>query len=449
MLKVLIFAMTLTSVFTAHAASDCADIMRGLMIKERQAQVDAPLEHLRQYAKDLELPPQGIDEIALQWDQGLNEIPAHSAENWLLYVKTLLPENQLEAMQSISRMRVGDSSDKIIKRFQKIEKKIAKKEATYRKREIKRIQKKSPELRMKDVLKRADHKTDLYMKSYRKLSFECRSKTMNPTRKKAASVFKKFTIGIGIASSFGGMAYANRDNELEDWIGQFGYETVIGIITANIASKIVSNPRNSDLAKSIKKYFFSRGTGLADMALFGMFFGANDEEARARLQEILNDPAKAERLREMQKVFEDKKLYQKVKSSFIEKLKSMTGKVGLEDAPPINLGVDWGALTDEDLEREDVQEVLMAAAIAELYAEGEGEMIATGNVGVDRYSFHAAYGLIMLPKDMFTTMYIYNTLCLGMAQPRTALIKATAIYAVNRLVFDQIYYAVRRGAINQ
>jgi len=317
----------------------------------------------------------------------------------------------------------------MIKRFQKIEKKIAHKQKKYRERAIKRIQKKLPELEMGEVLKRAEHKTDLYMKSYRKLSFECRSKTTNPTRKKAASIFKKFTIGIGIVSSFGGMAYANRDNELEDWIGQFGYETVIGIITGNIASKIVSNPRNSDLAKSIKKYFLSRGTGLVDMALFGMIFGANDEEAKARLEEVLSDPDKAARLRQMQQVFEEKKLYQKIKSTFIDKLKSIGGKVGLEDEPPFDLGVDWGNLSDADLEREDVQDVLLAAA--------------------DRYSFHAAYGLIMLPKDMFTTMYIYNTLCLGLAQPKTAIIKATAIFALNRLVFDQIYYSVRRSAINQ
>tara|TARA_R110000868_G_scaffold132380_3_gene343178 strand:- start:3511 stop:4857 length:1347 start_codon:yes stop_codon:yes gene_type:complete len=448
MIKILILAISLVSVVSAQAASDCSSIMHALMKREAQVRIDAPLEYLRQYAKKLELPVEAIDEIAVQWNQGLSDLPKESAENWLLYVKTLLPENQVEAMQIMARMKSGDS-DKMIKRFQKIEKKIAHKQKKYRERAIKRIQKKLPELELDEVLRRAEHKTDLYMKSYRKLSFECRSKTSNPTRKKAASIFKKFTIGIGIVSSFGGMAYANRDNELEDWIGQFGYETVIGIITGNIASKIVSNPRNSDLAKSIKKYFLSRGTGLVDMALFGMIFGANDEEARARLEEVLSDPDKAARLRQMQQVFEEKKLYQKIKSSFIDKLKSMSGKVGLEDEPPFDLGVDWGNLSDEDLEREDVQDVLLAAAIAELYAEGEGELIATGNVGADRYSFHAAYGLIMLPKDMFTTMYIYNTLCLGLAQPKTAIIKATAIFALNRLVFDQIYYAVRRSAINQ
>ncbi|MBH47360.1 MAG: hypothetical protein CME71_04225 [Halobacteriovorax sp.] len=448
MLKLLLPAIFLLSSLTAHAASDCSSIMQALMKREAQVRVEAPLEHLRQYAKKLELPVEAIDEIAIQWNQGLSDLPSESAENWLLYVKTLLPENQVEAMQLMARMKSADS-DIMIKRFQKIEKKIAHKQKKYRERAIKRIQKKLPELEMGEVLKRAEHKTDLYMKSYRKLSFECRSKTTNPTRKKAASIFKKFTIGIGIVSSFGGMAYANRDNELEDWIGQFGYETVIGIITGNIASKIVSNPRNSDLAKSIKKYFLSRGTGLVDMALFGMIFGANDEEAKARLEEVLSDPDKAARLRQMQQVFEEKKLYQKIKSTFIDKLKSIGGKVGLEDEPPFDLGVDWGNLSDADLEREDVQDVLLAAAIAELYAEGEGEMIATGNVGADRYSFHAAYGLIMLPKDMFTTMYIYNTLCLGLAQPKTAIIKATAIFALNRLVFDQIYYSVRRSAINQ
>ncbi len=420
--------------------------MRVLMSGQNSISVNPEVAHLKNYAKNLELSSEIIDQIEKQWSES---IPRESAENWLLYVKTLLPENQLDAMNLMSSIDLKETSEKVLKRFNKIENKIAKKRMSYREKAIKRIQKKLPDLDADEVIRRANHKTDLYMKSYRKLSFECRSKTSNPTRKKAAATFKKFTIGIGVVSSFGGMAYANRDNELEDWIGQFGYETVIGVITGSIASKIISNPRDSDLAKSIKRYFFSRGTGLVDMAMFGMIFGHNDEEARAHLDEVLSDPQKAERLREMQKVFEDKKLYQKVRSAFIEKLKSLSGPKGLEDAPPIDLGVDWGNLSDEDLAREDVQDVLLAAAIAELYAESEGEMIASGNVGADRYAFHAAYGLVMLPKDMFTTMYIYNTLCLGMANPRRALIKATAIFVVNRLIFDQIYYAVRRGAINQ
>ncbi len=436
----------MTSLNLAFAQSDCHSIMRALMSGQNSISVNSEVEYLKNYARDLELSSEIIDQIDNQWNEA---IPRESAENWLLYVKTLLPENQLDAMSLMGSIDVKDTSEKVLKRFNKIENKIAKKRMSYREKAIKRIQKKLPDLDADEVIRRANHKTDLYMKSYRKLSFECRSKTANPTRKKAAATFKKFTIGIGIVSSFGGMAYANRDNELEDWIGQFGYETVIGIITGSIASKIVSNPRDSDLAKSIKRYFFSRGTGLVDMALFGMIFGHNDDEARARVEEVLSDPQKAERLREMQKVFEEKKLYQKVRTAFIDKLKSIQGKKGLEDAPPIDLGVDWGDLSDEDLEREDVQDVLLAAAIAELYAESEGEMIATGNVGADRYAFHAAYGLIMLPKDMFTTMYIYNTLCLGMANPKRALIKATAIFVVNRLIFDQIYYAVRRGAINQ
>lgn len=432
--------------FQAFAQSDCNSLMRVLM---NNARVDSGLENLRTYAKKLELAPEMIDEIARQWDAGVSELPTENAENWLLYVKTLLPENQLEAMQLMSAMKASDSSEKIVKRFQKIEKKIEKKRQSHLARTLKRLQKKQPGTPIEELMQQAEAKTRVYMKSYRRLSFECRSKTMNETRKQANKTFKKFTIGIGVVSSFGGMAYANRDNELEDWIGQFGYETVMGIITGSIASKIISNPRDSDLAKAIKKYFFSRATGLVDMALFGMLFGADESEAQARLQEVLNDPQRAERLREMQRVFEEKKMYQKVRDTFIEGLRSMKETVGFETAPPFDLGVDWGNLTDEDLAREDVQDVLMAAAIAELYAEGEGDMIATGNVGADRYAFHAAYGLVMLPKDMATTMWIYNILCLGMAQPRQAIIKATAVYAINRIISDQLYYAVRRGAINQ
>lgn len=449
MIKAILLVLFMLTIASARAQSDCSSIMRALMRGQALAQATSTPDDLIAFAKGLELAPELIDEIVYGWDKGLSELPKQSSENWLLYVKTLLPEKQMSAMKMMKDMHVSDSKQKVVARFQKIEKKIEKKYQTELDRTIKRLQKKNPNEDMSSLVKRASEKTRLHMKTYRRLSFECRSKTMNDTRKKAASTFKRFTIGIGIVSSFGGMAYANRDNELEDWIGQFGYETVMGIITGSIASKIISNPRNSDLSKAIKKYFFSRGTGLVDMALFGMLFGADEDEAKARLSEVLSDPKKAERLRELQKVFEDKKLYQQVRAKFVSGLTSLKERVGLEQAPPIDLGVDWGNLTEEDLAREDVQDVLMAAAIAELYAEGEGGMIATGNVGADRYAFHAAYGLVMLPKDMATTMWIYNILCLGMANPKTALVKATAVYAINRIISDQLYYTVRRGAINQ
>ncbi len=417
MLKAIALLLFLLSIASTVQADECQSLMRALMNRARHQQ--------------------------------LSSLPPTSIENWEFYVATLTPPKQLEARALMSQMHAPNSSEKIIKRFQKIEKKITHKEKTYRARMIKRVQKKRPELEVTEVVALAERKTSQYMRSYRRLSFECRSRTWNPTRKKAAATFKKFTIGIGIASSFGGMAYANRDRDLEDWIGQFGYETVMGIVTGNIASRIVSNPADSELAKALKKYFFSRASGLVDMGLYGLLFGSDEAEAQARLDQVLNDPERAERLRELQRLFEDQHLYQRLRADFIGALRSLGETVGLDQAPPIDLGVDWGALTDADLEREDVQDVLLAAAVAEMYAEGQGEMIVSGNVGSDRYLFHAAYGAIMLPKDMLTTTWIYNILCLGMAQPKTALLKATGVYVINRLISDQLYYAVRRSAINQ
>lgn len=445
MLKAICFLFLASLALTnVHAQSDCHALMRALMPKKQSNN----LEELRRYAKALSLDQQLIDELAHSWDAGIAELPKAQAENWLLYVMTLAPENQLPAMQMMATIS-SDSNEKLVKRFKKIEKRIEKKYESFLTQNIERLKKKNPSRPMSEIRALAETKTQLHMKSYRRLSFECRSQVMNDTRKKAASSFKRFTIGIGIASSFAGMAYANRDNEIEDWIGQFGYETVVGVITGSIASKIITNPRNSEISRALKKYFFSRATGLVDMGLFSLIFGADQDEAQARLDEVLGDKDKAAKLRELQQIFESKKLYHQVREKFVAGLSRLKEKIGLEQAPPIDLGVDWGALTSEDLAREDVQDVLLAAAIMDLYAEGEGSLIATGNVGADRYAFHAAYGAIMLPKDMATSMWIYNILCLGMSNPKTALIKATAVFAINRVIFDQLYYAVRRGAINQ
>ncbi|MBT3586606.1 MAG: hypothetical protein HN509_16980, partial [Halobacteriovoraceae bacterium] len=76
-------------------------------------------------------------------------------------------------------------------------------------------------------------------------------------------------------------------------------------------------------------------------------------------------------------------------------------------------------------------------------------IIKTGSTGSDRWAFNASYAAVMLPRDTLVTLYIYRTLCMGAMNPKMALMKAIGVYTVNRLIGDQLYFWIRRQAINQ
>ncbi|MFT6604685.1 MAG: hypothetical protein ACJARO_002209 [Bacteriovoracaceae bacterium] len=290
------------------------------------------------------------------------------------------------------------------------------------------------------------------------MAYGCRSTKWTPERKAAGNTFKKFTIGIGLASSIGAYTYQNYDRDIDaKWIGRLGYELTAGVLVGLVASKIVSNPENSPVALALKKYFFSRGTGLVDMFAYGSLFGISNEQAQERLDNLMKDPNRRAEIEKLRQYMDQKNLYQKFKESFIEKVKNFKQSgVGVENKgdgmitePVSGNSINWDSMTEEDLEDDEIQNLLMTSIISQMYDEQKGDLIATGNVGSDRFAFHAAYGALLLPKDTFVSLYIYNTLCMGAMNPKAALIKAIGIFSLNRIIFDQIYYFSRRTSINQ
>ena len=373
--------------------------------------------------------------------------------SYLLFLDSLREKNKLKSIAELHELGNPDYKSPLMKKHNKIQKIVDKGTEKQANKLTKQIETENPGIPKIELEARVAREMSKYTEQYERLAYGCRSTKWTPERKAAAQSFKKFTIGIGMASSIGAYTYQNWDREFDGvWIGRLGYELTVGALVGMIATKIVSNPENTPVMLALKKYFFSRGTGLIDMVAYGAPFGISDEEAKARLENIMKDPNRKAEIKKLRKYMDEKNLYQKFKEKFVENVKKYKengeplkgdGKI-LE--PISGKSVDWDSLSTEDLEDEGIQNLLLTSIVQQMYDEQKGDLIATGNAGSDRYAFHATYGLIMMPK---VSLYIYNTLCMAALNPKAAMIKAIGLFALNRIVFDQIYYYMRWTSINQ
>jgi hypothetical protein len=253
-------------------------------------------------------------------------------------------------------------------------------------------------------------------------------------------------MGIGVASSMGAYTYQNWDRDIDGvWIGKLGYETTFNIFSSYISSKIVSNPATTAFVKSLQKYALSRGTGLVDMFAYSWLFGVQENETQERLNQLManlenESPGAREEILALSKSWQERGAYEKFKEELLGQLPSLLEN---EKDP------DFDEILGGDLSDPETQELLMAMVAVELYQERKGDLISLGDAGVDRYAFHAAFGLLMLPRDMIVTKIIYDTLCMGQLRPKLALVKALSIFLANRLSGDQLYYWARRESVNQ
>ncbi|MFT6071061.1 MAG: hypothetical protein ACJAT2_002706 [Bacteriovoracaceae bacterium] len=441
-------------------ASSCVDLMSGFL-KADQVQtstVNSFDSWAMKEASQLELKEETLKALEKKLASLEKKPSKKEFTSFLHFLDIVRDKNRLKFVEELSEISNPEYSSTLMKKHRKIQKLIAKEESRESKKIAQKIVEENPGLSSKEVKVKVSKEMDAYMKKYERLAYGCRSTKWTPERKAAGNTFKKFTIGIGLASSIGAYTYQNYDRDIDaKWIGRLGYELTAGVLVGLVASKIVSNPENSPVALALKKYFFSRGTGLVDMFAYGSLFGISNEQAQERLDNLMKDPNRRAEIEKLRQYMDQKNLYQKFKESFIEKVKNFKQSgVGVENKgdgmitePVSGNSINWDSMTEEDLEDDEIQNLLMTSIISQMYDEQKGDLIATGNVGSDRFAFHAAYGALLLPKDTFVSLYIYNTLCMGAMNPKAALIKAIGIFSLNRIIFDQIYYFSRRTSINQ
>jgi len=169
------------------------------------------------------------------------------------------------------------------------------------------------------------------------------------------------------------------------------------------------------------------------------------------LQEILKKPEYREEIKQLIAFLEEKRIYQRYKESIISYASSIVSSPNSSgDKPAISsTSIDWNNLSKKDLEDERNNDILIAAVMAGAYEGQTGEWIKSGDKGFDRFSFYTGYSLLTLAPTIYVNLLIYRILCMGALDPTRAMMMGVGVYALNRVVFDQVQYFFRKKAINQ
>lgn len=461
MLQLLLGAMLILGPLgTVQAKSDdCFSLMRSFMKGSRKTEVTeqkplAPkvLKAIKNYWSQADLTDEDL-KLLLEFFPRKEKVNKTRLKSFITYLSTLNDAQKKKAITKTSEFFKEKSDFKMVKEFNKIQDHIEKKRLQQFEKELSLLRKKNPQESQSKLESMARSSSYRFKDGYEKLAFGCRASKSTPEKKRASQLFKKFVLGIGVTSSIAGYTYANYDKEFDaKWFGRLGYELTIGMVSNYLSAKILTNPNNTIIRMGLQRYLLARSFGVVDMTLYSSFFSGNKDEARARLEELKKDPKFQEEMKKLSTFLEEEGTLVKYKRMIIENIKALLRHQELapESTGELHYGdFDFSGLKPEDLDDPEIQNIVIAAILAQEYEENRGKIISTGDVGADRFAFHAAYGLVMMPKDIYTSLYIYRVLCMGQMNPRAALMKAVGLYTLNRVVFDQLYYYSRRESINQ
>jgi hypothetical protein len=106
-------------------------------------------------------------------------------------------------------------------------------------------------------------------------------------------------------------------------------------------------------------------------------------------------------------------------------------------------------LSHADLDRPEVQEVLVAASMMQIYNENKGEWIDTGDAGLDRYTYNSTFYAIMIPKSIVQNFITYRMLCMGQDNAKVSFTKAVIFNVASNFIVNQALFGYRHKAINQ
>lgn len=365
---------------------------------------------------------------------------------YVQYTDTLFPKGTKKALALSHHLMDGSwRTHKGFKKFINRQKKFHNFFEKNIGKQLKKIQKESPELTERQAKvaarKAAREKADQFKQLYR----GCYTKGMTQEHKAGGKAFTAFTISIAALSSGAFYTYANHDDPeflTAEFFGKMGYEMVGDGLWAALASWIFKDPEGGFLAKSLKMYASDNVLIAADGLTWEKLFAEGEEDALARIEELKNDPNFKEEMTKLVAHLERNKFMDKVKAKFGELLQEVRGK---DDE---NLNIDWDDITIEDLEKPEVQEALMEAALVEMYEEESGEL-SLGTYGADRWGYYSMIGIPFMFLDTIVTTKIYHTMCMAPLNPKAAILKASLIFTAYSIFYDTIAYPMRKRLIGE
>ncbi len=287
---------------------------------------------------------------------------------------------------------------------------------------------------------------------YQELYYGCRALSPNNVNRNAARDFKRFNLALNLGTLGASYAFYNMDKEINaEWFGKLGYDIGITVMFSYVGGSIQTKATDTQIVKSLKSYLMGRVLGMTDILVYDPIFNNEREKAEARLAELKKNPAYQAEIDKLLKSYEERGFYREYKEKIISTLKQLPEGIsmGVRGNPVDENGVDWNNLSHADLDRPEVQEVLIAASMAQFYHENKGEWIDTGDTGLDRYAFNTIFYAVQIPKSIFQNFITYRMLCMGQDNPKLSFTKAVIFNVATSFAVNQVLFGYREKAINQ
>ena len=273
-------------------------------------------------------------------------------------------------------------------------------------------------------------------KDNRRMSFE--DKALIAKRK---ANFTKFAAYSSIPLSIGSYALGHWDEDKDgEWYGKLSYEVGMGVIYSIFGAKFAANPSSSFFQKFWASYKFNALADIGSNSLYAMLFKAKESAINERIEELRADPDFENKVKELAKFVENERIYEK----FVEKIQEI-----LQLETPEGMSVEEiEKLTPEDLENPETREIVIGLIVEQMYEEKAGEMLVTGNNGLDRYSFYRLYSFLNIPKGLAMGIMMYRVMCMS-PSPQRGMAIAISMLLFNKLVINPFEYKFRNHVIGQ
>lgn len=440
MIKILILFILTSAIAESYAAqkTNCRDLMTPFISTSttlnqnvRQLKNSWNKDEKKIFFSELEKSAFGYEKTQLIIESlNLNseKIEILRVQKYLNYVLTLNTKEQKDALLDLAQLDAREIFSPYVKKFINHENIIKEKLASKKISSIEKI------------------------KRYEELYYGCRSFRPNDVNQNAVRDFKRFNLSLNLGTLAASYAFYNMDKDIDaEWFKKLGYDIGVTLLFSYVGGNIQTKITDTQITKSLKGYFYGRIMGLTDVFIYGTVFNHEREEAEKRFEKLKKDPINNDEINKLLRLYEKRDLYRKYKNELISNLKKLPHNIslGLKGNSIDENNVDWNNLTKKDLEREEVQEVLVAASMAEIYAEKKGEWIETGDAGLDRYVFNSIFFAVQIPKSITQNFITYRMLCMGQDDPKISFAKAVFFNVSTSFLVNQVFYGQREKAINQ
>lgn len=303
---------------------------------------------------------------------------------------------------------------------------------------------------------------------YERLKYACSAKVPNSDNASAGKNFRRFIMTVGPVSVVAGYTVANWDElrsawqemqegdgaALKSWFKHLGYDVSIGMILNYTIGRIFSEPTGTYFQKIVRGYRADTMLGVVDMFTYNAVFPKDDEEMQKRFEELKKDPEFEKNMKLLQKRLDEIGFVSRFKSTVIGMVKDMLGRGESFQLPEAGLL----ALTPADLDRPEVQKVVMQAIAAQIYEEERygaetpewpETIIRTGEGGSDRLFFYAGVGPLYHAVNIAIGSRIYQTICMGKDNLPRAFAKAAAMHTIWAFGYNMFEFPLRNTLIGQ